>query len=299
MLKNIKRAAISAAVISLLTVPTLAFEPIESIFEFGDVTVKTLGDIAFKCEPVCEDDESFDFALTLGKDWVLRGIEVLDGENNLIDFNITGVYSYSFELPESGAVILVRSEDHGAASRAETVSALWKLAESPIVDFELSYSDVDEKSEYADAIRWAESEGLITLGESFRPNDQITREELAVVVYRRAMALGIGSEGEQCVLPDSVDRDSIAEWALEAVCWNIENGVMDETSGASGYFMPQSSLTRSELGKAVDMLIKLAESKTEQGESSEVETVEKPADPKKRPSMAPIKVDGLPIKKLG
>lgn len=262
-----KRFITAALTAALLAFPASALDEGNMVNILGSVTVNTIGDITFDGSFVGTSDNSFSFDISLGNSWVLRGIEVIDKSGNSIDFEITGKYSYSFEVPDDGAVIFARSEDHGTASRADAVVSIWKLAGSPMLECEPSYSDVSVTSDYFHAITWAEAEGIINSGEIFRPDDPITREELAVVLYRRAMALELEEENDKCSLLDSVDRDSISEWALEAVCWNVSNGVMKEASGASGYFMPQASLTRNELNETIDMLVRmtLPEDKSDMG----------------------------------
>ena len=276
MLKNKKRFA--AMILTVLTatalmVPTAAIGVRENTLELDKVTVKTLGEVGFENDSAAIPGERYNFSLKLEEDWVLRGIEIFDGAKNPIDFDITGIYRYSFVLPKDGATILTRSEDHGIATRAECVKSLWELAGSPIVDYLTLFTDIDPEADYAEAIRWAASEKLVTDGAKFRPEDEITREELAVVIYRLAEKLGLESESEICVLPDSVDRASVSDWAADAVCWNVTNGVMDEYSGAAGYFLPQESITRSELDDAIGALIGL----TEEGEESESESEAKEA----------------------
>ena len=286
MLKNKKRFA--AMILTVLTatalmVPAAAIGVREKTFELDNVTVKTLGEVGFENDGAAIPGERYNFSLKLEKDWVLRGIEIFDGAKNPIDFDITGIYRYSFVLPKDGATILTRSEDHGIATRAECVKSLWELAGSPVVDYLMLFTDIDPEADYVEAIRWAASEKLVTDGAKFRPEDEITREELAVVIYRLAGKLGLDSDRDICVLPDSVDRASVSDWAADAVCWNVTNGVMDEYSGAAGYFLPQESITRNELDEAIESLIELADD----GEEAEkAEDSEAPAEvPAKCPSI--------------
>ena len=257
MFKSTERFVAMILIAAMLIIPASALGVTEKTMELENVTVKTLGEIDFVNDHAAITDKEFDFSLKLGENWVLRGIEILDAKKNPIDFDITGIYRYRFTLPEGGATILARSEDHGTATRAECVKSLWELAGSPVVDYLMLYTDVDGDADYYEAVQFAASEKLITDGEKFRPDDPITREELAVVIYRLAEKLGLDSVNDTCVIPESVDRDSVSDWAADAVCWNITNGIMDEFSGAAGYFMPQEYLTRSELYDAISALLKL------------------------------------------
>lgn len=279
MQKNAKRSFAAVAAAALLALPAFAADDLpcgpiapevnENTVNIGCVSAETLGNITFETdEKTAEPGKSFGFGLRLGENWVLRGIEIFDADKNPVDFDITGIYRYSFTVPETGAKIKARSEDHSPATRAESVMSLWKLAGEPVVDYLMIYTDVDAESEYSEAIRWAASEGLITVTDKFRPDDPVTREELAVVIYRGAEKLGLDTDEDCCKLLDSVDRDSVSEWALEAVCWNVANGVMNEFSGASGYFKPQEYMTRNDLSEAIDALVKLGK-KVKEPENSE------------------------------
>ena len=272
MSKNAKRLLTTAVLLCGMTLPALAALPpvIERKSDIGCVSVSTIGDIGFIAdENVAVPGKSFGFGLTLGENWVLRGIEIFDKDKNPLDFDITGIYRYSFTLPKDGASIFARAEDHALTTRAECVTALWEIAGKPVVDYLMLYTDVSPESDYCEAVRWAASEGLITAGEKFRPDDQLTREELAVVIYRGAKKLGLEDDNDICALPESVDRDSVSDWATEAVCWNISEGVMNEFSGASGYFKPQEAITRYELSDVISSLMKLSDEKNEDKKDEE------------------------------
>lgn len=266
-----KRVILSVILCVGLALSVFADSPIQSCktLKYGNVCVSVYGEVELIAESSSAEKEKFEFSLKLGEGYVLRGIEIFNSAKEPIDFDITDKYEYSFVLPKDGAHILLYSEDHKLATRAECVEAIWNFAKSPCVDFIMSYKDIPENADYIEAVRFAEYSGIISSGDKFRPNDPVTREELAVMVYRYAQNVGLEDEDGICVLPESVDRDSVSEWALEAVCWNIQNGVLNEFSGAVGYFSPQEQLTVSDISDALSVLEKLIDANNAEDVSNE------------------------------
>ena len=76
----------------------------------------------------------------------------------------------------------------GTTTRGQIVTILWRLSGSPVVNYLMDFDDVDPAAYYAEAIRWATSEGVVTgyCNGLFGTNDPITREQLAVMLHRYA-----------------------------------------------------------------------------------------------------------------
>ena len=77
-------------------------------------------------------------------------------------------------------------------SWAMIATVLWRMAGSPVVNYAMTYTDVDPAAWYGEAVRWATSEGVVTgYGNGlFGTNDPITREQFAVMLYRYAKEQG-------------------------------------------------------------------------------------------------------------
>jgi len=133
-----------------------------------------------------------------------------------------------------------------SASRGMIVTILWRLQGSPAVNYAMEYEDVDQRAWYAGAVRWASSEKLVTgYGNGrFGPDDPITREQLAVMLYRYEQKCGGGFTGNWMFLLDFTDRAEVSEWACEALCWMTMNHVIE---GRDGKILdPQGQATRAE-----------------------------------------------------
>ena len=74
-----------------------------------------------------------------------------------------------------------------------------------------------------------------------RPNDQVTRQELATMIYRFAQAQGVDMTADSSALADKTDAASIADWALEAVTYCTAEKYL---AGSNGAFSPKGTATR-------------------------------------------------------
>ena len=129
-------------------------------------------------------------------------------------------------------------------TRAQIVTFLWRAAGSPVVNYLMSFTDVDESAYYAEAVRWAASTGIVTgLTETtFGTNDGCTRAQAAAMIYRYAQAQGKGFTGAWMFLLPFTD---VPEWAYESVAWCYMNGVTTGVSETS--FAPGKDCTRAQI----------------------------------------------------
>ena len=97
-----------------------------------------------------------------------------------------------------------------------------------LVYHQCRFKEVSDGQWYADAIKWAASNGIVTGYDSdtFGTNDSVTREQLATILYRSAQAKGQGFTGTWAFPLDYDDVDQVSEWADEAMHWMVMNGVI-------------------------------------------------------------------------
>ena len=124
-------------------------------------------------------------------------------------------------------------------TRAQIVTFLWRAAGSPVVNYAMELSDVAEDVYYAEAVRWALSEGITTgAGESsFSPDATCTRAQ-AVTFLARALNAKTASAAEFSDVP----TDS---YFADAVAWAAANGVTEGIGG--GLFGSDNSCTRGQI----------------------------------------------------
>ena len=108
-------------------------------------------------------------------------------------------------------------------SRAMIVTILWRLQGSPEAEAEETFTDVAPGDWYADAIAWAAEKGVAEGYEdgSFRPNDAITREQLAAMLWRYAGSPE--ADGDLSAFADGADTSS---WAEQAMSWAVARGLL-------------------------------------------------------------------------
>lgn len=129
-------------------------------------------------------------------------------------------------------------------NRAQIVTFLWRAAGSPVVNYLMPFTDVDEGAYYAEAVRWAASCGIVTgLTETtFGTNGVCTRAQAAAMIYRCVQAQGKGFTGAWMFHLPFTD---VPEWAYESVAWCYMNGVTTGVSETS--FAPGNDCTRAQI----------------------------------------------------
>lgn len=126
-------------------------------------------------------------------------------------------------------------------TRAMLVTILWRMEGEPVVNYLLPFTDVDGGAWYAEAVRWAASEGIVT-GVSaieFAPNAEITREQLAAILHRYA-----GEPATAANLDAFTDAASVSAYAVDAMSWCVEQGIITGTTATT--LDPQGTATRAQ-----------------------------------------------------
>ncbi len=135
------------------------------------------------------------------------------------------------------------------ATRAEVVSALWRMAGSPAAEYGGEFADVAAGDEAATSLAWALSTGVVSApdaqGASFRPADPATREEAASMVARYASGAGKAGTGDLSAFADGTEA---SPWAVDALSWCVRNGLLSGESD-TGMLKPAGSVTRAQLAK--------------------------------------------------
>ena len=120
------------------------------------------------------------------------------------------------------------------ATRQTVILSLWEMAGAPEVNYALSFTDVSQEADYADALRWAASEKIV-LGNGeglFQPDASVSREQLAAMLYRYAESAGFDvSAGEDTNILSYTDFLDRSDWAVAALQWAVGSGVLGEKDG--------------------------------------------------------------------
>lgn len=137
--------------------------------------------------------------------------------------------------------------DH-TTTRAMIVTILYRLAGSPAIQdtaWEDPFLDVDANAYYAAAVYWARMQGLVAgySAERFGPNDTITREQMAAILYRYARYQNCDTTARADLSPYT-DAAQVGSWAVEAVRWANAAGLINGTSATT--LSPKGSATRAQ-----------------------------------------------------
>ena len=131
-------------------------------------------------------------------------------------------------------------------TRSMVATILWRVEGEAQVDHIMSYPDVEPNTWYTEAVRWATAEGIMEgYGDGrFGPNDSITREQLATILYRYAKYKGYDVSASND-LSAFVDADQTGDWAVDAVKWAVGSGLLNGKDG--GRLDPQGVASRAEV----------------------------------------------------
>ncbi|MBR1659610.1 MAG: S-layer homology domain-containing protein [Oscillospiraceae bacterium] len=120
------------------------------------------------------------------------------------------------------------------ATREMISTALWEMDGAPVVNYALPFTDVSQDADYAEAVRWAASERIVsgTGSSSFEPEGAVNREQLATMLYRYAGHIGLDvSVGEDTNILSYTDATAWSDWAVEALQWAVGSGLLKDQNG--------------------------------------------------------------------
>ena len=128
-------------------------------------------------------------------------------------------------------------------TRAQIVTFLWRAAGSPVVNYAMNMSDVPESSYYAEAVRWALSEGITTgtTENTFSPDSECTRAQAVAFLFRYAASEAVTL---QELVSGFSDADSVPGYALPAMNWALAEEIVQ---GNGSKLMPNDSCTRAQI----------------------------------------------------
>ena len=134
----------------------------------------------------------------------------------------------------------------GNLTRAQLVTILYRIAGEPESTATNPFADVADGQWYTTAVIWAAENGIVkgVNTTTFAPNDQITREQIATILFRYAKAEKV--EGKLAGFPDA---EKVSDYAADAMAWAVEQGLINGISESDGktYLAPQETATRAQI----------------------------------------------------
>lgn len=146
-------------------------------------------------------------------------------------------------------------------TRGQIVTILWRHAGKPESEYAMNFFDIKNPNEYYyKAVKWAAENGIVTgylSGENagkFKPDDNITREQLALILQRYAGYCGKNSttQGDISKFPDA---KKVSDWALTGIKWAVGVGII--SGQGNGNLDPLGTATRAEAATMIMRFLKM------------------------------------------
>ena len=134
-------------------------------------------------------------------------------------------------------------------TRSMIAQVLYNLEERPEAPGAAGFPDVAAGAWYADAVNWAAARGIVKGYDTgaFGPEDSVTREQLAAILYRYAQVKGYDTTQGGMAVREFSDSASISDWAQEAMAWAVNAQVL--SGKGNGVLDPQGTATRAEVAQ--------------------------------------------------
>ena len=144
-------------------------------------------------------------------------------------------------------------------TRAQLVTILYRLAGEPEPGGDSGFSDVAAGTWYTDAVAWAAQNGIVNgvSDTQFAPGDDITREQLATMLYSYAKLKGLDTTQGGMAVREFNDYDSISGWAGQSMTWAVNAGIL--SGRGNNTLAPTAGATRAEMAVMLQQFVKLME----------------------------------------
>ena len=207
--------------------------------------ILTVTDSSGKDVAVAEKNGKYTFTMPASKVTVKAAFME---DNSMLNFFVdvpASAYYYdavlwAAEKGITGGTDATHFSPNATCTRAQAVTFLWRAAGSPVVNYAMNFTDVSADAYYAEAVRWAVSQGITrgTTDTAFSPNATCSRAQIVTFLWRSQKSPAAGT-----VNPfTDVAADAYYE---AAVLWAAENNITGGTSATT--FSPASNCTRAQI----------------------------------------------------
>ena len=143
-----------------------------------------------------------------------------------------------------------RFSPNAPLTRAMIVTILYRMAGSPSVSGSSDFTDVAAGKWFAKAVAWAAANGIVNgYGDSlFGPNDPVTREQLAAILYRYAVYGGMTAVTLEENLGSFADTEQLSAYAIQAMNWAVGQGLIN---GSGSNLVPKAQATRAQVAAII------------------------------------------------
>lgn len=221
--------------------------------------------------------------VTPGRNATVQRITVTDEDGQRLKLTENRDGTYSFTMPSGAANVYVRFSGSGlpfadvpsgswyyddvayvydtglmtgltattfgpnlSTTRGMIVTILWRMENEPVAKHGCPFADVRRGSYYEQAIAWASENGIVTGfdASTFAPDQAITREQLAAILFRFAAYRGMDAVTLRENLSSFQDQAAISAYAVSALNWAVGEGLMQ---GTGDKLEPTGSATRAQV----------------------------------------------------
>ena len=143
-----------------------------------------------------------------------------------------------------------RFSPNAPLTRAMIVTILYRIAGSPSVSGSSDFTDVAAGKWFAKAVAWAAANGIVNGYGSglFGPNDPVTREQLAAILYRYAVYGGMTAVTLEENLGGFADTAQLSAYAIQAMNWAVGQGLIN---GSGSNLVPKAQATRAQVAAII------------------------------------------------
>lgn len=216
------------------------------------------GELTLRHRYFCAEDTTVQFIASTGSTCLIDGYYKSGGTviiNPVLftDVRSTDWYynavSYASENKLFNGTSPTTFSPQTSMTRGMFVTVLYRLAKQPAVTPSAVFSDVPLSEYYCNPVTWANANNIVNgySSGSFAPSISITREQMAVILYRYAVYAGYSTTFGNTTLFDSFpDNGSVSSYAVDAVKWANYNGIIN---GSGGKLLPQDTATRAQVAQ--------------------------------------------------
>lgn len=142
-------------------------------------------------------------------------------------------------------------------TRAMLVTILYRNEGEPATNRSIPFADINMGAYYANAVIWAQQNAIVTgVSETeFAPDENITREQIATLLFRYAAIKGMDAVTLEENLESFKDADEISEFAVSALNWAVGNGII--TGKTENTLCPRDNATRAEIAAILHRYLSL------------------------------------------
>lgn len=210
------------SLVNLKLISTSVATPTDATAFYADVATALDATVTLQDGTVVEPIKPVVPERPVDSEWVNPFVDVHEKDwfYNDVKYTVQNGLFYGMSATEFGPELVM--------NRAMLVTVLYRIAGEPEVTGEMPFSDVSTGKWYSDAILWAAQNDIVAGigGGKFAPTATVTREQMATILYRYWKLSNPDADAAGEISESFTDRGSISGWALEAMQWAVENGLI-------------------------------------------------------------------------